>query len=76
MVDSGQKLASITDARLVAVNIAREGLESVTTLRDTFSLANFPSGSCTVGAATVGAFFTTDGSQILDVNCPFVATTT
>lgn len=68
LVNSGQKLASITDTRLIAINIAREGLESVTTLRDTFSLARFASGTCeTTGDS---AFFTIDGSQILDDNCP------
>ncbi len=76
MVDSGQKLATVTDTRLVAVNIAREGLESVTTLRDTFSLESFSSGTCTIGSETVEAFFTTNGSQILTDNCPIVATTT
>jgi Tfp pilus assembly protein PilV len=43
MVDSGKRLASLTDTRLNAVNIAREGLESVTTLRDSFALSGYES---------------------------------
>lgn len=46
MVNSGRELASLTDARLTAVNIAREGLESVATLRDTFALKGFEPGTC------------------------------
>jgi Tfp pilus assembly protein PilV len=38
MVDRGRELAMLTDTRLSAINIARDGLESVTTLRDTFAL--------------------------------------
>jgi hypothetical protein len=72
MVSNGQLLASLSDTRLVALNIAREGLESVTTLRDTFSLANYSSGTCSTGS--VAAFFTTNGSQILTDNCPVMVT--
>jgi len=75
-VNSGQKLASLTDTRLAAVNIAREGLEAVTTLRDTFSLASFSSGQCDLPPNK--AFFTINGRQIFDMpdvwddNCPII----
>ncbi len=71
MVDSGKQLATLTDTRLNAVNIAREGLESVTTLRDTFALKGYESSTCSgANPNNVGAFFTIDGSIILDTNCP------
>ncbi len=74
MVDSGQKLATLSDTRLNAVNIAREGLESVTTLRDTFALNNYQSGTCTDAlSVTVNAFFSIDAHALSDhpsFNCP------
>lgn len=72
MVDSGKKLASLTDTRLNAVNIAREGLESVTTLRDSFALSGYESGTCT--DPSLSFFFSTDGNIFLDTNCPQVST--
>jgi len=74
MVNSGKKLASVADTRLAALNIAREWLESVATLRDTFALGGYKAGSCLDGVAT-NAFFSTDGAILLDVpdfNCPQV----
>lgn len=72
MVDSGKKLAYLTDTRLNAVNIAREWLESVTTLRDTFALNGYESGTC----GGTDAFFSTDGHILLDTNCPIIQNTT
>lgn len=74
MVNSGQKLAALTDTRLTAVNIAREGLESVTSLRDTFGLKNYESGVCE-DSTNIGtnAFFSTNGTLLSDdpnFNCP------
>jgi len=48
MVNSGGELALLTDTRLKAINIAREGLESVATLRDTFALKGFEPGECDI----------------------------
>lgn len=76
MVDSGKRLASLTDARLTALNIAREGLESVTTLRDTFSLNGYESGSCNL-PPSINAFFSINGHILLDspdANCPIMST--
>lgn len=75
MVDSGKRLASLTDTRLNAVNIAREGLESVTTLRDSFALSGYESWTCSVGGSSY--FFSTDGNILLDLpyNCPTPSTT-
>lgn len=76
MVDSGKRLASLTDARLTALNIAREGLESVTTLRDTFSLNGYESGSCNI-PPSINAFFSVNGHILLDspdANCPVMST--
>ncbi len=69
MVNRGRELADLTNTRLSAVNIAREWLESVTTLRDTFALNGYESGACW----TVGAFFSVDGHILLDDNCPLVS---
>ena len=74
MVDSGKRLAALTDTRLNAVNIAREGLESVTTLRDSFALSGYESGTCT--GSPLSFFFSTDGNIFLDTNCPQVSTIT
>jgi hypothetical protein len=75
MVNSGRQLATLTDLRLNAINIAREGLESVTTLRDTFALKGYESGTC--GASGPSAFFSIDGQILLDspINCPEISST-
>ena len=52
MVSNGQKLAILTDSRLSAINIAKEGIESIGALRDTFSLRAY---------GATGCFFTIDG---------------
>lgn len=54
MVNNGQKLAKLTDDRLTALNIAKEGLESVGALRDTFIMKSFGANGC---------FFTIDGKN-------------
>jgi len=70
MVNSGQKLSSLAYARLTALNIAREWIESVSTLRDTFDLSGYSSGTCTGTNPDVDAFFSIDGGLLLDSNCP------
>lgn len=76
MVNSGKKLAALADTRLAALNIAREGLESVATLRDTFALGGYKAGSCLGDIPpAIKAFFSTDGTTLLDYpefNCPHV----
>lgn len=59
MVNNGQKLAIITDNRLSALNIAKEGIESIGALRDTFVLRSY---------GATGCFFTIDGGNYTD--CP------
>lgn len=59
MVNNGQKLAILTDNRLSALNIAKEGIESIGTLRDTFLLRSY---------GATGCFFTLDGGNYTD--CP------
>ena len=54
MVNNGQKLAKLTDDRLTALNIAKEGLESVGALRDTFIMKAF---------GATGCFFTIDSKN-------------
>lgn len=54
MVNNGQKLAKLTDDRLTALNIAKEGLESVGALRDTFIMKSFNANGC---------FFTLDSKN-------------
>ncbi len=73
MVDRGRELANLTNTRLSAVNIAREGLESVTTLRDTFALNGYESGTCSI-PSSVDAFMSIDGHILLEDNCPRVIT--
>ncbi|MCB9807055.1 hypothetical protein H6768_04165 [Candidatus Peribacteria bacterium] len=60
LVNSGQKLAKTTDDRLVATNLAKEGLESIGALRDTFNLKAYSANDC---------FFTLDGSNLDDTKC-------
>lgn len=54
MVNNGQKLAKLTDDRLTALNIAKEGLESIGALRDTFIMKSFGANGC---------FFTIDSKN-------------
>lgn len=65
MVNNGQKLAKLTDDRLTALNIAKEGLESVWALRDTFVMKSFSANGC---------FFTTDGKNYSPL-CPLTSET-
>lgn len=73
MIKRWQELAQLSNARLSAINIAREWLESVTTLRDTFWLNGYEPGVCEWWASAVKAFFSTDGHILLDDNCPIVS---
>lgn len=65
MVNNGQRLAILTDDRLTAINMAKEWLESIGALRDTFALRSFSASNC---------FFTIDGTNY--GNCPLVAPVT
>lgn len=60
LVNSGQRLAKTTDDRLIATNLAKEGLESVGALRDTFNLKAYDASDC---------FFTIDASNLDDTKC-------
>jgi hypothetical protein len=77
LVNSGRELATLTDTRLMAINIAREGLESVATLRDTFGLKGYESGTCR--AAPINpAFFSIDERVLTatdPINCPQISNT-
>ncbi len=64
MVNNGQKLATLTDNRLTAINIAKEGIESIGALRDTFVLRSYGASGC---------FFTIDAGNYTD--CPLVDST-
>lgn len=75
MVNSWSQLAALTNTRLNAINIAREWLESVTTLRDTFGLKWYEPGSCTDNSITTPAFFSIDGVLFGNTNCPKTSTT-
>jgi len=61
MVNSAQKLAKTTDDRLIATNLAKEWLESVGALRDTFKLRAYE--------GTNNCFFTIDISNLDDTKC-------
>lgn len=65
MVNNGQKLALLTDQRLIAINIAKEGIETIGALRDTFALRAYGANNC---------FFTVDGTNY--GTCPLVNNTT
>lgn len=54
MVNNGQKLAILTDDRLTAINMAKEWIESIWALRDTFALRSYGASTC---------FFSIDGSN-------------
>ncbi len=74
MVNSGQQLATLSDTRLSAINIGREGLESVATLRDTFALKGYESGDC---SPSLNAFFSINEellTNVLPINCPEIST--
>lgn len=60
MVNNAQKLAKTTDDRLIAVNLAKEWLESVGALRDTFVLRSYEAIDC---------FFTIDISNMNNSKC-------
>lgn len=69
MVGSGQKLATITDERRLALNLAREGLEGIGNLRDTFTLRSYsPPIFTPENNLSIGCFFTTNGLNYGD--CP------
>lgn len=60
LVNSAQKLAKTADDRLIATNLAREWLETIGALRDTFTLRSYSANDC---------FFTIDGSNLDDDKC-------
>lgn len=66
LVHSSQKLAKIADDRLIATNLAKEGLESIGALRDTFLLRAYQ---------VTGCFFTIDASNGDTDKCPRLDTT-
>jgi len=66
LVNSGQKLAKTTDDRLIATNLAKEWLESIGALRDTFNLRAYDAGDC---------FFTIDTSNQNNDKCYQTGTT-
>jgi len=67
MINNAQKLAKTTDDRLIATNLAKEGLESVGALRDTFKLrAHEGTDSC---------FFTIDLSNMNNDKCYYPTST-
>ena len=61
MINNAQKLAKTTDDRLIATNLAKEWLESVESLRDTFKLRAYE--------GTNNCFFTIDISNLNDSKC-------
>lgn len=61
MINNAQKLAKTTDDRLIATNLAKEWLESVKALRDTFKLRAYE--------GTDNCFFTIDISNLNDSKC-------
>lgn len=65
LVHSSQKLAKIADDRLIATNLAKEGLESIGALRDTFLLRAYQVDEC---------FFTIDASNADTTQCPQIDT--
>lgn len=65
LVHSSQKLAKIADDRLIATNLAKEGLESIGALRDTFLLRAYQVDNC---------FFTIDASNADTAQCPQIDT--
>jgi len=65
LVHSSQKLAKIADDRLIATNLAKEGLESIGALRDTFLLRAYQVDEC---------FFTIDSSNGDKMKCPQIDT--
>ncbi len=65
LVHSSQKLARIADERLVATNLAKESLESIGALRNTFLLRAYE---------VTGCFFTVDASNGDSAKCPQIDT--
>lgn len=64
MVNNGQQLAALADDRLTGINIAKEGIESIGALRDTFALRAYGATNC---------FFTIDGTNY--GICPLLSST-
>ena len=64
VVNNGQRLAYSTDQRRIALSIAREGIEGVTNLRDTFDLRKY--------TADPECFFSLDASNYGE--CPTIDT--
>lgn len=62
---SGIQFVKITDERLMATNLAREWLESINALRDSFQLRSYNARDC---------FFTTDISNLDNAKCPRTGT--
>lgn len=60
MVNNAQKLAKSTEYKLIASNIAQEGIESIGTLRDSFRLRLYDARDC---------FFTIDISNLDETKC-------
>ncbi len=65
LVNSAQKLAKTADDKLIATNLAKEWLESIGALRDTFLLRAYQ---------VTGCFFTIDASNGDETKCPTVGT--
>jgi len=68
MVNAGQHLAQTTEKRRIALDIAREGIESVTNIRDTFALRKYTSNpECffSIDAENYGTCPDTDENYIL-----------
>jgi len=60
MINNAQKLAKSTDDRLLATNLAKEALESIESLRDSFELRAYDAKNC---------FFTIDISNLNETKC-------
>lgn len=60
LVNSGQNLARTADERLIATNLAKEWLESIGALRDTFLLRAYTVNAC---------LFTIDTTNLNDAAC-------
>jgi len=67
MINNAQKLAKTTDDRLIATNLAKEWLESVGALRDTFKLR--------AHEGTNNCFFTIDLSNLNNDKCYYTSET-
>ena len=80
LVNNAQRLAKKTDDRLIASNLAKEGIESVGALRDTFLLRAYDVSGCffTIDASSEGSrcyetdkeYFLTDEATLSPVGSP------